>query len=51
MKKERVHEMSERELTREYMRTLKDVYKQEGILAATGYELKSFFSFIRKTVR
>ena len=35
--------MSEVKLTKDYLKTLKGVYQQEGILAATAYELKSFF--------
>lgn len=34
-------EMSEIKATGNYLRTLKDVYKEEGTLAAVGYELKS----------
>lgn len=38
---EPVHGLSERKATREYMRTLKDVYKHEGLASAALYEIKS----------
>ena len=38
---ESIRGLSERQATKEYMRTLKDVYTRDGLVVAAGYEIKS----------
>ena len=35
---EPIHGLSEGEATKQYMQTLGDVYRHDGLLAAVGYE-------------
>ena len=47
---EPIHGLSEREATREYVRTLRDVYQQKGLFTPIGYEIKSTLYSLGKRI-
>ena len=47
---EPIRGLSEREATKEYFHTLKDIYREEGLLAVAGYEIKSTLYSLGKRI-